>query len=465
MSERPDDIPEATVPTPRESAVVILARRRAGGGWELLMGLRSRKSRFFPGNWAFPGGGLEADDRPGHRNAHARCAARELREETGIEVDPARLTSIGIKTTPPFHPVRYRTEFFVTEVPASLEVPHTLPAPDETEALRFVDAAEAIEEWEAGRMLFPPPLPPLLRVFARERRARFDQLPRLLAIVNEYEERVPRIEFTPGIWMFPVTSPTLPPATHTNAWIVGGRQVVLVDPGTDERFDLDHLALVLERRLRIGASLAAIVLTHHHRDHVAGAAALAARFGVPVRAHPATADVLHARGSSLAVEPDLEDGTRLDLGGMTLVAHHTPGHAAGHLLLEVPERRVALIGDLLSGFSTIVIHPDEGDMGQYVDSLRRARELDVALLLPGHGPPLQPRALDRAIAHREERGQRVLDAVTAGPPDLPSIAAAAYADTPGAPPRLAALQTRAHLLDLERRGLVRRLDDAGDGWA
>lgn len=460
MSERPDGIPEATPPKPRDSAVVVLARKDEAGEWELLMGLRSRKSGFFPGHWAFPGGGLEPQDEPNRPGAFARCGSRELLEETGVRVRPDRLHSIGFKTTPPFHPVRYRTEFFLGAAPAHFD-PASNPSPRENEELRFVQARAALEAWEDGTMFFPPPLPPMLRVFTRERSAPFDTLPRMLTMVNEYEERVPRIEFVPWVWMYPVHSPTLPPATHTNIWIAGGARTVIVDCGASEAWDLQHLQLVIERRKRIGGVPEAILLTHHHRDHVLGAALLADELQIPVRCHPETAEAL--RGYNGALQPDLVDGTRLDLGGLTMIVHHTPGHAPGHVALEIPERRAALVGDLLSGFSTIVIPPDDGDMAQYLESLRRVRALDVNLLLPSHGPPMRADALDTAIAHRLEREARVVAALREEPRPLAEIAVEAYADTPGAPQPLAEIQALAHLRKLEREWRARACE--GGAWA
>lgn len=454
MSERPPGIPEAAIPPARESAVVIVARKNAQGEWELLMGLRSRRSSFFPGNWAFPGGAVEPEDRPGHPDAHARCGVRELEEETGIRIDASRLVSIGIKVTPPFHPIRYRTEFFVTAAPKGLTLPAATPSCDENDDLRFIVAREAVEEWEAGRALFPPPVLPLLRCFARERSARFDQMPRMLYLVGEYEERVPRLEFVPGVWMYPAHSQTLPPATHTNVWMAGEREIAIVDPGASEAWDIDHLMLVVDRRSRVGGTPRVILLTHHHRDHVAAAAELASRLGIPVRAHAATMEVMRGRGDEPPWGEPIEDGEALDLDGLTLVARHTPGHTAGHLAFQVPERRATLVGDLVSGFSSIFVHPDEGDMGAYIESLRRLAALEPGLLLPAHGPPMIAAALERAIAHREEREARVRAALDGPARPLAEIAAAAYSDTPGVPVVLRELQTRAHLEHMERRGIV-----------
>ncbi len=464
MSELPPGIAPGAPPRPRDSAVVMAARRSGGGEWEVLMGLRSRRSAFFPATWAFPGGALDGGDEPGRPGAFARCAAREFREETGFSILPGRMIPIGTKTTPPFHPIRHRTQFFLAPAPEGVAAPDPPPSPEETEALAFIIARDAIEAWERGEMLFPPPLPPLLRILARKPAARFEDLPPLLALVNEYEERVPRIEFVPGAWMVVVASRTLPPATHTNVWLCGGRRFVIVDPGGAAAADLEQLALVVERRRREGAALESVVLTHHHHDHVDGAAQVAERFGIPIRAHAETAELLARSGFPRPVRGDIGDGDVLDLDGMTLVARWTPGHAPGHLVFAIPERSATLVGDLVSGFSTILVHPDEGDMEAYLASLRRVRAEAPGLLLPAHGPPLTPETLDRVVAHREEREARIFAALSKTPLALGDIARLAYADAPGTPAVLAELQALSHLRRLERAGRVQKAEGSGAAW-
>ena len=87
----------------------------------------------------------------------------------------------------------------------------------------------------------------------------------------------------PGVRVFPVRTPTLPPATHTNAWVLGERDVVVVDPASPWPEEQEALANALD-----GVTVRAIFLTHHHRDHVSGAEDLRARTGAPILAHPQT---------------------------------------------------------------------------------------------------------------------------------------------------------------------------------
>ena len=152
----------------------------------------------------------------------------------------------------------------------------------------------------------------------------------------------------------------------------------------------------------------------------------------------------------------IADGETIDLGGRRLEAHLTEGHAAGHLAFWLEAERALVGGDLVSALSTILIDPDHGDMDLYLASLERASALEPRTVLPGHGFPVPGKALSKARSHRLVRENRILEAMAQGRDELPSIAAKAYDDTPGAPPFLAERQALAHLLRLERTGRVRR---------
>lgn len=463
MSELPDQVPPAAVPEPKLSSLGILARRADGGAWELLFGMRSRRSRFMPGNLAFPGGKLEAEDAPERAGALARCVAREVEEETGARVPAERWIDAGERATPPMFPVRFRTRFFVAALPEDFTA-GAPPQPGEIEALRVAKAAELLAEWERGESLVPPPLIPILRSIEAAPPPSIESLAREIARVNAEEDPLPRIEFVPGIWVLPVRTRTLPPATHTNVWIPGGRRFVVVDPGTAEPGEQERILGVVKRREAGGGRVDAVVLTHQHKDHVAGASTIARALGVPVRAHARTFELLGAaldgvRGAAIA------DGERIDLDGCVLEALHTPGHAPGHLAFLIRERSVLISGDLVSGLSTILIGGlDGGDMSAFLESLRRARAAGAKQVLPSHGPPLPGKALEAALDHRLDRERKVAAAIAQAPRTLVEIAAEAYADTPAAPPFLRELQTRAHLEHLERQGIAIRDDAAATRW-
>jgi glyoxylase-like metal-dependent hydrolase (beta-lactamase superfamily II)/8-oxo-dGTP pyrophosphatase MutT (NUDIX family) len=464
VSELPDGIPPAEPVRPQDSASGVILGRDAAGEWRILLGLRSRRSRFLPAHLACPGGRLETEDGTGNPDAFARCAAREVEEETGVTIPAASWIEAGERTTPPVFPIRFRTRFFVGEIAHGAAIPEHSPSPREIEALRFETPAAFLDDWSAGRIKVPPPTLAILRALDEAGVLPLKELAWRVASANAREERTPRIEFAPGIWMAPLRTATLPPASHTNAWLAGGKRFAIIDPGTGDEAELDRLMAIVARRRELGHVPATVVLTHHHRDHVGGAVKVAQRLGLPVRAHPQVLGVLPAGVGGLALER-LADGDELGLDGMTLRALHTPGHAPGHLAFLVVDHGLLIAGDLASGLSTILINPEDGDMGQYLDSLSRVRDLGCRMLLPSHGPPLPGKALDKLVDHRRERERKILEQVQAGQGELPVIARVVYADLPRVPAALTELQTTSHLLLLEREGRVRREDAGGRRWS
>jgi glyoxylase-like metal-dependent hydrolase (beta-lactamase superfamily II) len=262
-------------------------------------------------------------------------------------------------------------------------------------------------------------------------------------------------QVAPGIRVLALRTPTLPPALHTNVYLVGppGGPVAVVDPGSpypDQQAALDAVLA--------DVAIARVLLTHHHGDHIGGAAALAARWQVPIAAHPATARRLEG---IVEVDELIEDGAEVD--GM--IAVHTPGHAEGHLVFELGEASIA--GDMVAGVGTILIDPSEGDMALYLASLERMRARPPTLLLPAHGPPIPDGRgkLTEYLVHRRMREQRVVEALATGPRELAALIAAVYADTPQALWPLAERSLLAHLEKLEHEGRARRVDGSDRRWS
>lgn len=262
------------------------------------------------------------------------------------------------------------------------------------------------------------------------------------------------VQLVPGLVRLTAPNPGMMTGPGTNSYILGERELVLIDPGPDIA---EHVAAL---QAQVGARLAWILCTHTHRDHSPAAAPLKRATGARIAGRPAPDDARH--DGEFAPDRVLGDGDVVACEGVTLRAVHTPGHASNHLCYLWEERHMLFTGDHVMQGSTVVISPPDGDMIAYLASLARLTELDIAQLAPGHGHLIE-RPHDEArrlIAHRLKREAKVLRAVQAGAGGtLEELVTIAYDD---AAPRLHGVAQRslhAHLIKLRNEGKVR--EEAG----
>ena len=253
--------------------------------------------------------------------------------------------------------------------------------------------------------------------------------------------------------------------TGTQTYLVGGPDgVAVIDPGPAEA---DHLA-ALERAIG-GASVVAILCTHTHRDHSPAAAPLAERTGAPVvGCAPLALDTGGPRAdapfdSTYAPDKVLADGDRVSGPGWTLTAVATPGHTSNHLCFALEGTGALFTGDHVMGWSTTVVAPPDGDMADYMASLDKLRARGDRVYYPAHGPAVgNPRQLVRGmIGHRRQRERQIVKLLGESPQDIAAMVPRMYKGVNEYLWPAAGLSVLAHLIDLERRGVVAR---SGEVW-
>ena len=250
-------------------------------------------------------------------------------------------------------------------------------------------------------------------------------------------------------------------STGTCSYLIGDEQLAIVDPGP---LDEAHIEALLQAVS--GAEVAHILVTHTHRDHSPAAARIKAATGAPIigsrpyRPRQGFAGTLKGLDAShdVAYAPDqvLEDGAIVKGRGYTIEAIATPGHAANHLAFALHEEKALFSGDHVMAWSTSIVAPPDGSMGDYMASLDKLRARSETIFWPGHGGPVrEPQRWMRALAHhRRQREASILTRIEAGDTDVSQIVARVYDNLNPALVGAATLSTLAHLEDLVARGLV-----------
>lgn len=216
-------------------------------------------------------------------------------------------------------------------------------------------------------------------------------------------------ELAPGIRRLVAPNPGMMTGPGTNTWILGTRDVAIIDPGPAVDAHVDAIVDA------VGVAIRWILVTHTHTDHSPGAALLAKRTGAAVWGRPSP-DGQH---QDPTFRPDriLEDGEILSTGEFDLDVIHTPGHASNHLCYRQAPLNWLFTGDHIINGSTVVIDPPDGSMTEYLQSLEKLKGFELDAIAPGHGEVIDEpyAAIDWIIRHRLEREEKVAAAVAAHP--------------------------------------------------
>ncbi len=254
--------------------------------------------------------------------------------------------------------------------------------------------------------------------------------------------------------------------TGTQTYVVGdphGPDCAVIDPGPDEEAHIEAIIAAVA-----GRRILAIMCTHTHRDHSPAAAPLAAQTGAPVvGCAPLMLQVAGPRSDEAfdpTYAPDrvLADGEGMRGTGWTLTAVATPGHTSNHLCFALEESGALFTGDHVMGWSTSVVIPPDGDMGDYMASLEKLMAREDVRYHSAHGAAIEkPKQLVRGmIGHRRQRENQILRLLGEASQTVDSLVAKMYV---GLDPRLtgaAGMSVTAHLLDLAKRGRVANFDDS-----
>lgn len=497
-------IPLTESQQPKDAAAIILLKPNTDPkNPEVYWVKRSTRLAFLGGYRAFPGGQRETSDAEvpvancddTETAAMISCAARELFEEVGVmlargsqtltvgqraslfddlesgrmtwptllahyglRLDANDFTFAGRWVTPPFAPKRFDTWFFLANCPPKQEPRVTEDS--ELESGEWIAARDAYAQWQTSEIIVVPPVLHAMKTLA----GGLDEglVERFLSIPEAHREPNRRMEFHPNYICFPVRTPTKPPATHTNCYLISGpEEFLIVDPGSPYEDEQAALHECVDDLIRKGwLSPREILLTHFHPDHVAGVDALndfleqSHGRRIPVATHRLTAEPLQGQ---VKIDRFIEDNELIDLKGIRLRALFTPGHARGHLCLYDEESGALLSGDNIVGFGSVLIDPPDGNMRDYLDSLRRMRALPkLSVLFGGHGPPVANpyEKIDEYISHRLQREELILAAVREGASTPKEIVARAYVDVSPKAHAMAERAVVAHLEKLQADGLV-----------
>ncbi len=415
-----------------------------------------------------------------------RSSFVEILADWNLRIDARDFLYTGFWTTPQFSPVRFKTHFFIVECPAKQE-PYA--AISEMQSPEFIAPEKALERWANAEVLISPPVLLALQELAEaETQRRRDAETKIkekasfgFSVVSpDYEisaslrlcvsnllkksarsgGEINHIELNPRVIVFPLKTETLPPATHTNCFLVGRREFVVVDAAARIESKQAKLFALIDEFIERGFVCREIIVSHSHADHFGGETALQKhlfdkfKLKIPISAHAKTVEALRGR---VEFQKTISDEEIINLRDETdddfqLKAFHAPGHARGHLCFYDEAKGFLLSSDNVVGAGTVVIAPPEGDMTDYLATLERLKNLpNLRFLCGSHGAAVFDARgkIEEYIRHRLEREKQILEAFENGAKTVEEIVGKVYVDLKPELVKYAEKSVEAHLEKLK----------------
>ena len=499
-------MPKTNVSEPKLSASAVISRSINNHN-EILLGHRVSEMPSFPDFWSFPGGGISKVDikfGENHPNFLAtmgedRIAAiallRELVEEVGftpnkdgkmikidhkiresickekenwaknIENEEILITKfdaevISERVTPPFAPIRFKNKFFHVEI-SNVELEPTFPpGRSEFDEFRWWNPILLLNSWKMNEIRLPPPIVTLIKDLVNE----IENTNNIKFACKILSKKRPsgyhRIEFSPDVECLPLRTKTLPPATHTNCYILGeeGGDRVIVDPAAKTNDSLIDLASKIKEVTDSGSKIIATIYTHRHPDHIGDLSKISKIYQAPIWISEETKKII-PNGMETSVISEGDDFTLNGPSGKTSWSViETSGHCPGHICIIGESGIVS--GDNCVGVGSILVPSGEGNMGKYIEGLERLKKMKPKMLFPGHGPLVAnpDKLLSKYIEHRKNRHNKIFDIVRSGQNNLNKISQLVYLNERGVNLTLAEDQVLAHLKLLIEEEKIKEVD-------
>ncbi len=417
-----------------------------------------------------------------------RSGFAEILADWNLRIDAKDFLYAGCWTTPQFSPIRFKTRFFAAECPSKQE-PYA--AISELRDIEFIAPENALERWANSEVLISPPVLISLQELADSRFRiedsgfriedsgfRIEDSKKAFSILNlessilnllrksqKVDGDIDYIELNPHVVCFPLKTETLPPATHTNCFIVGREKFIVIDAASKDENEQRKLFELIDSFIEKGFVCREIVVSHLHPDHFGGETALQSHLRdkfnlkVPISAHKITAESLRGEIEFQKFIADEEIINLSDETGVNfeLKAFHAPGHAHGHLCFYDEAKGFLLASDNIVGAGTVVIAPPEGNMTDYLKTLKRMKNLpNLRFLCGSHGSAVfnAKGKIEEYIAHRLEREKQILEVFQTGAKTPAEIVERVYI---GLKPELvkpAEKSVEAHLEKLKNDGQI-----------